>query len=328
MRRSMPLLVALTLAGSAPPAGAGHEPLAPEMQQAATVALHGIVGAGLFDPLGDYYSYEAVTQDGEGVWIVSFVANRCYRNEDVETCDPYQGRSDHVSPDAWVDVAQQGDTLRIVAARGRFAAEDRGELVGYDEPATPQPATLSFPTARLDPPLRDGEGWTIRAAALWSGVIPSDDRTWEVCVLEIVDSAGDVTWTAPYRVAMGTRGEDSRAGAFLLVGAPDPGHGVDARFTCEPFSGETWRALAAASVTRQGRRVYVSARLEWVPSFVAVGLDSRCDVTLRDRRGDVVKTVEKKGPLGSWVARTTFRTRVWTPRARSVASADVFCHEA
>lgn len=332
MRRPALSCLALVLvAGTAPAVRATHEHLSPTAQQAVTVALHALVGAGLFDPLGDYYSYEAVSE-ADGVWTVSFVASRCYRTERVETCDPYQGRSDHYVPDAWLEVAEADGALRVVGARGRFREEDRAELVGYAEPATPQPARLEFPTARLDPPVGDDdeEGWTVRGADLWAGVIPDGDRLWEICTIELLDEAGAVVTTLPNRHAHGTRGESFRAGGLVLVGVEDPQGAVDARFACEPFSGETWRSKSV-HVSSRGRRVYVTAEMTWVPGYLVSGLESRCEVTLRNRRGRAVKTVERRGPPSPWVRSWLdgrFAAPIWVRRPGRVVAAGVHCHEA
>jgi hypothetical protein len=332
MRRPLWSCLALVLvAGLAPPARASHDQLSPTSQQAVTVSLHALVRAGLFDPLGDYYSYEAVSEAG-GVWTVSFVASHCYRTERVETCDPYQGRGDHYVPDAWLEVAESEGSLRVVGARGRFREEDRAELVGYAEPATPQPARLEFPTARLDPPVSDDrEGWTVRGADLWAGVIPADDRLWEVCAVELLDESGAVVTTLPSRHAHGTRGESFRAGGLVLIGVEDPQGAVDARFVCEPFSGETWRVKSDPGVTAGRGHVYVTAEMTWVPGYLVGGLESRCDVTLRNRRGRAVKTVDRRGPPSPWVRsrlESRFAAAVRVRRPGRIVSADVFCHEA
>ncbi|HEX2057140.1 MAG TPA: hypothetical protein VHI71_02120 [Actinomycetota bacterium] len=331
-RRILSCLAAVLVAGSSPPAGASHDQLSPTSQQAVTVALHALVEAGLFDPLGDYYSYEAVSE-ADGVWTVSFVASHCYRTERVETCDPYQGRDDHTVPDAWLEVTESDGSLTVVGARGRFREEDRAELLGYAEPSTPQPARLEFPTARLDPPVREGddEGWTVRGADLWAGVIPADDRLWEICTVELLDENGAVVTTLPSRHAHGSRGEAFRAGGLVGMGVEDPQGAVDARFVCEPFSGETWRVRSGPDVSAHGGRVYVSARMTWVPGYLVGGLDSRCDVALYDRTGREVKTVDRRGPPSPWVRGRlsgTFVAAIAVARPARIESADVFCHEA
>lgn len=330
-RRVLSCLAAILVAASSPPARSSHDQLSPTSQQAVTVALHALVQAGLFDPLGDYYSYEAAVESG-GVWTISFVASHCYRTERVETCDPYQGRGDHAVPDAWLEVTETEGSLRVVDARGRFREEDRAQLLGYSEPATPQPARLEFPTARLDPPVReDDETWTVRGADLWAGVIPSDERLWEICTVELLDGAGAVVTTLPSRHAHGSRGEPFRAGGLVMMEVQDPQGAVDARFVCEPFSGETWRVRSGPVVSAHGGRVYVSAEMTWVPGYLVGGLDSRCDVTLYDRVGREVKSVDRRGPPSPWVRSRLegrFAAAIAVRRPARVASADVFCHEA
>lgn len=109
-------------------AQASHESLHPVTQQAATFALRAIAHAGLFDPLGDYYDYQEITSSDER-WVVSFVASHCYRNEEVETCDPYQGRSDHLVPDAWLEIEERDGSFVTTNAFGRFSDEDRNQLL-------------------------------------------------------------------------------------------------------------------------------------------------------------------------------------------------------
>lgn len=331
MKRTAVAAALVLVFSVAPAARADHVPLDPSSQQAATFALRAIAQAGLFDPIGDYYDYREITQHGER-WVASFVASRCYRNEQVETCDPYQGRSDHVVPDAWLEIDEVDGKFVVTNTFGRFNEEDRSELLSYTEPSTPQPGQHQYLTVRLDP-ARGEEGVEIRAADIWAGVLPEGDDLWSICFPEILDADGNVIWADQRRYAQHSRGEAFRSGGLTFIGAIEVEGAASARMNCEEFEGETWRATEEPSVARvpDSRQVHVMAPVEWVPDFLVAGLDSRCDVEVFNRAGRLVKSVTKRGPPSPWVRSRLknqyFSALVRVPHPTRIASATVYCHE-
>jgi len=326
--------VALILAALPPAAHASHEPLEPVTQQAATFALRAIAQAGLFDPLGDYYDYQEITHPGDR-WVVSFVAMHCYRNERIETCDPYQGRDSFNVPDAWLEIAELDGSFVITNAFGRFSDEDRDELASYSEPSTPEPGHQEYLTVRVDPSQSEG-GVEIRAANIWAGVLPEDDNLWSICRAEILDAEGNVIWTARARHAQKERGEPFRSGGLVYMGAMEvaPGDAASARITCENFSGEIWRPTSGPGVSKVPRRseVAVAAPVEWLLEDLVSGLESRCEVELFNRAGRMVKAVTKRGPPSPWtrsrLKNNYFSALVRVPHPKRIESATLYCHEA
>jgi hypothetical protein len=319
----------------APPlAQASHEALAPVTQQAATFALRAIAQAGLFDPLGDYYDYQEITATDER-WVVSFVAGHCYRNEQVETCDPYQGRSDHLVPDAWLEITERDGSFVVTNAFGRFSDEDRDQLLSYSEPSSPEPGHKEYLTVRVDPSQSE-EGVEIRAADIWAGVLPEDDHLWSICLAEILDAEGSVIWTARSRHADRERGEAFRSGGLVYMGAMEvvPEDAASARITCENFSGETWRTTFEPSVSKVPRRsqVAVTASVEWLLEGLVSGLEPRCEIELFNRAGRMVKAVTKRGPPSPWtrsrLKNNYFHALVRVPHPKRIKSATLYCHEA
>jgi hypothetical protein len=326
--------VALIVAVLPPAARASHEPLDPMTQQAATFALRAIAQAGLFDPLGDYYDYREITSSDDR-WVVSFVASHCYRNEQLETCDPYQGRSDHLVPDAWLEIAERDSSFVVTSAFGRFDEEDRKQLLSYSEPSSPEPGHQEYLTVRVDPAQSEG-GVEIRAADIWAGVLPDDESLWSICLAEILDASGNVIWTARSRLAHVARGEAFRSGGLLYMGAMEvaPEDAASARISCENFSGETWRTTSEPSVSTVPRRsqVAVTAPVEWLLEGLVTGLESRCEIELFNRAGRMVKAVTKRGPPSPWtrsrLKNNYFHALVRVPHPKRIKSATLYCHEA
>jgi hypothetical protein len=308
------------------PAGAARDPLDPLTQQAATFAIRAIAHAGLLDPLGEYYSYETIFA-GEDGWVVSFVASHCYQNDRVETCDPYQGRGEDLEPDAWVEISDADGAFEITDAFGRFSDEQRDHVAGYSESSELEEGHAAFPTVRLDP-ARNEEGYYIRAAGMWAGVLPARGRISTLCRPEVLDADGNVVWSDERRYAYGSRGERDRSGWIVGTGALKLDSASSARMTCANFSGETWRMTRRdPSVTKIKKKAYVNAEMRWLLGDLVVNLTSKCEVQLFDRKGDLVKEAVKRGPpspfTNSW-RDGRFSAVIWVGRSKPT-SASIHC---
>ena len=327
MRRVASILVIAALAGGTPSLVKAGDALPPESQQVATFAVRDIAQAGLLDPLGDYYSYETVSQN-DTEWVVSFVASHCYQNDEIETCDPYQGREGELEPDAWLEVAESDGAFEVTGAFGRFSDDQRDAVMGYSEPADLEEAHALYPTVRLDPD-RHEDGYDIRAAGMWAGVLPEEGRTWTICRSQILDEHGNVVWTNRSDTAEGSRGEEFRSGWLLFIGAIEVDGADSARIACSNFSGETWQVKAEPEIDASNGVAFVSAPVRWTLGRLVGGLESTCDVELFNRHGRVLKEITAKGPTSPWTRRyhPDFNAAVALRRPGRVESASVYCHE-
>lgn len=291
--------------------------------------MRAIAQAGLLDPLGDYYQYTSIQANGES-WVVSFVANHCYRTEVQETCDPDQGRSNHVTPDAWLEIAVSGTDFIVTDTFGRFSDEDAAELMAYSEPSTVEVGHVEYPTVRYDEHPQ-GDVYSVKAAGLWAGDL--SERVWSICEAVLLDASGNEIERLDSLIADYSRGERFRSGWFLGMGTREVAGAVDAVMDCFVFEGETWRVKGEPKITRRSnRRVDIVAKLDWTLGYLIAGLKSRCDVTLFDSDGEVLKEFSRVGPYSPWT-RSRLRnqflyadTRV--ERSRTLDRVDIFCHEA
>jgi hypothetical protein len=328
MRRSASVFLIASLVNALLASASATETPSPKAQQAATFSIRDIAQAGLLDPLGEYYSYEAVSENENG-WVVSFIASHCYQNDEIETCDPYQGREGDLEPDAWLAVAENDDAFEVTDAIGRFTDDQRDTLMDYSESSELEEAHALYPTVRLDPD-RHESGYDIRAAGMWAGVLPAEGRTWTICRAEILDRNGDVVWTDRSDHAQGSRGEAFRSGWLVFIGAVEVEGADSATMTCANFSGETWRLKGEPSLdTSRKGYVGVYGPVKWMLGRLVSGLESSCDVEIFNRHGRSMKQMTKKGPTSPWTRRlhTKFSAVVRVRHAARARSASVFCHE-
>lgn len=295
--------------------------------QAATFGIRAIAHVGLLDPLGQFYGYDGIVPH-EGRWVISFRSSTCYRNEEVETCDPNTGTRDEHYPDAWLEITIDADRFVITDAFGRFTDEQESELRAYTEPATIEQTHLEFPTVRIDPSIHE-EGWDVRAVILWAGplYVPG---VWSVCRPAVYDSENNLIWTGR-KLAFGTRrGEYFRSNGLLGTGVETlPTDPARADMLCELWTQETWVMRTEPEVRRFPRTnsVTVKAPLVWRHDFI-IGLDSRCLVELRRRNDSIMKSKMVRGPYSPWggrARRETLYTQFRVDRPKVVASATVRC---
>lgn len=319
-------MVGLLLSALAPPAAA-----LPEgddlTDQAATFGIRAIAQAGLLDPLGQFYGYDGILQH-EDRWVIAFRSSTCYRNEQVETCDPNTGTREEHFADAWLEITIRDGMFVITDAFGRFTEEDEAELRAYTEPSTIEPTHLEFPTVRIDPSLHE-PGYDIRAVILWAG--PLFVRgVWSVCRPEVYDAEGNVLWTGR-AIAFDTRpGEYFRSNGLLIMGASEiQGEPARAEMVCELWTQETWVMAGEPRVERFPRRnaVAVEVDLVWEHERI-VALDSHCRFELFRADGSFIKAKTVSAETSPWAGRSktsSLFARLRVGRPRSVDYATVRC---
>lgn len=294
--------------------------------QAATFSIRAIAHAGLLDPLGQYYGYEAIVPY-EGRWVVAFRTSTCYSNERVETCDPNAGSREEPVEDAWIELVVEDDHFVVTDAFGRFTAEQEEVVRSYTEPATIEETHLEFPTVRVDRSRRD-DGWDIRAANLWAGPLPARG-VWNVCT-PVLYGAGDEELWRGRAFAVRARRESMRSGGLFGTGAVDLDEDPErAEVECEAWTQPTWTLAEEPTVEPYARDdvVAVTARLSWEHGHVG-GLESKCRVELLRRDGSVIATELVRGPPSPWAGRirdTTLIARFEVRRPRAASSATVEC---
>lgn len=321
-------VVAAVLVGSALTPATASLPEGDDLtDQAATFGIRAIADAGLLDPLGQYYGYDGIVRH-EDRWVMSFRSSTCYRNEDVETCDPNTGTRQEIHDDAWLELAIEDERFVVTEAFGRFTDEQEDRLRAYTEPATIEQTHLEFPTVRLDRSTRE-EGWEIRAADLWAGPLPAPG-VWSVCTPEIYDSGGAVLWTGR-SIAFHTRkGEYFRANGLLYTGAMEvEGEPARADLVCGLWTQETWTLAAEPEINRdrKANTVRVEAPLVWEHEPL-IALSSECRVDLLGRDDSLVATKTLRGFTSPWGGRQKKLTLVVdfdVRRPRAAESATVRC---
>ncbi len=294
--------------------------------QAATFAIRAVAHAGLLDPLGQYYGYEAIVPY-EDRWVVAFRTATCYRDERVETCDPNAGSREEPVEDAWLEVAVEDDHFVATDAFGRFTGAQEDAVRSYSEPAAVEETHLEFPTVRVDPSRR-GDGWDVRAVDLWAGPLPARG-VWSVCTPVLYGSGDEPLWRGE-RFALAARGESMRSGGIFGTGSIE----VDeeparAAMECEPWTEGAWTVAGEPSVHPYpaGDAVIVTAQLVWEHRRVD-GLESQCRVKVLRRDGKVVATEVVRGrpsPGRGRPLEETLSVYVEVRRPRAAASATVEC---
>ncbi len=130
--------------------------------------VRALATAGLFDPLGDFYSFsEEVKPVDDATWRVGFGRSRCgiftnRKGETYETCKSVSGETD-----AWITVALRGGRWNVVALDGNFDADTISGLKAFSLPDTQEVPHWEFSTARAG-----DKGTVVRGAGLWVGPIP------------------------------------------------------------------------------------------------------------------------------------------------------------
>ena len=295
--------------------------------QAATYGIRAIAHAGLLDPLGQYYGYDGILQH-EDRWVIAFRSSTCYRNEQMETCDPNSGTREEHFPDAWLEITIRDGMFVIADAFGRFTEEDEAELRAYTEPSTIEPTHLEFPTVRIDPSLHEA-GYEIKAAMLWAGplFVPG---VWSVCQAEVYDAQGNVLWKGR-KIAFDTRpGEYFRSNGLLGMETGEiEGEPASADMVCELWTLETWTMSGEPRIERFPRRnaVTVEADLVWTHERI-IALDSHCRFELFQADGSFIKAKTVTAETSPWGGRSktsTLHARIRVGRPRSVDHATVRC---
>lgn len=323
----MATLVVLLVSTLLAPASAGLPEGDDLTDQAATFAIRGIAEAGLLDPLGQYYGYDGILRF-EDRWVIAFRSGTCYRNEEVETCDPNTGTREAQHTDAWLEIAIEDDSFIVSDAFGRFTAEQESELRAYREPATIEPTHLEFPTVRLDRSIHD-EGWEIRGADLWAGplYVPG---VWSVCTPTIYDAADNVLWTGRAIAFSTRRGEYFRSNGLFGTGVEHvEGEPARADMACELWTEETWVTSSEPTVVRSPKpgTVRVDAPMKWEHEQV-VGLWSRCRVELKRKDDTPIKAKIVQGQSSPWTGgdKSYMLSVIFkVERPKAVASATVRC---
>lgn len=295
--------------------------------QAATYGIRAIAHAGLLDPLGKYYGYDGIVQH-EDRWVIAFRSSTCYRNEQMETCDPNTGTREEHFADAWLEITIRDQMFVITDAFGRFTEEDEAELRAYTEPSTIEPTHLEFPTVRIDPSLYE-PGYEIRAAMLWAGplFVPG---VWSVCHAEVYNAKGNLLWSGR-NIAFDTRpGEYFRSNGLLGIGAGKiAGEPASADMVCELWTEETWTLAGEPRIERFPHRdlVEVGADLVWeLPTIIS--LESRCRIGLFRSDGSFIKAKTVTAETSPWGGRSktsALFARLRVGRPRSVDYATVRC---
>lgn len=176
----------------------------------ATFATRAAAAGGLIDPTGGFADYQRVVGPEAGTWQVFFTTSECLVTPTSEGCEP--------GDDLIVEVELRRDRLGVREVRGPVTAEERGRVLAYEEPATPESPRFVF----TDVVIADGvdEGLQLRTTAVWTGPIPASPALTFACHVELLSEDGVILYRGPEIELSPPPSEDQRSGAIYSFGTP------------------------------------------------------------------------------------------------------------
>jgi hypothetical protein len=303
-----------------------------ERGRAEVFAIRALADAGLYDPLGDFYTYRGAARSLSDDWELAFRRLRCGRFGIVETCRPVTGSIEDEASDAWLAVTLDDGRWHVADAEGDFDRAPATRLAGFSLPDVHETPHWEFPTVSLRPDELgdDDPSPSFDAPFLWVGPLPYKGPG-SACELHgFLDGRRVYTSEHRWYVAAPNGAEDRTSG---LLGAPFYGaERVDrGEIVCTPFEGAGWQPAGRPLVEAVNDFVYVEVDLVWRGEALERG-ESWCVASVRDGNGEVLGTQSTaSGPIWPPKAldrrpiRMTKSFRMQSPRAQEVASAEVEC---